>query len=306
MESSVWGYFLPLLLTGRGKCGIMAIMEGSKHDWHDIIPKYRLFDDPLMMACFDDKDTVQEVLRIILGREFTVTDVKVQEEVPPSQWHGAIFDVTAIDENGNKCDIEIQREDTGSLVKRAEFYSCLLGRMALDTGKDYDALMETFVIFITETDVFKHGLPIYHIERHFVETGEPFDGGSHILFVNGEYTGNDEIGQLVHDMKQDNPNKMHNKILSGRVRIFKESDEEENKMSELTMKVFEMGRDEGFSKGRDEGLCKGLSKGRDEGLNTGRVLTARAMLADNMDVSLVARYTSLPVEKVAALKAEIR
>lgn len=271
-------------------------MKGNKRDWRAVMPHYRLFDDALMMACFDDVTTVQEVLRIILGRPFTVTKVKVQEKVPPSQWHGAVFDVTALDEKGNKCDIEIQKEDTGNLVKRAEFYSCVLGRMALDTGEDYDSLRETYVIFITETDVFGHGIPVYHVERHIVETGEPFNGGQHILFVNGDYTGNDEVGQLVHDMKQTSADDINNKILADRVRIFKETVKEDSKMSELTRQVFDMGREDGIEEGMEKGVEKGVEKGKRE--------TARAMLARHLNVNMIAECTGLSLDEVKALQTE--
>ena len=48
----------------------------------------------------------------------------------------------------------------------------------------YDALTETYVIFITENDVLKSGLPIYHIDRIVQETGEPFGDEAHIIYVN--------------------------------------------------------------------------------------------------------------------------
>ena len=39
------------------------------------------------------------------------------------------------------------------------------------------------MIFITENDVLKSGLPIYHIDRIVQETGEPFGDEAHIIYV---------------------------------------------------------------------------------------------------------------------------
>ncbi len=57
----------------------------------------------------------------------------------------------------------------------------------LKKGEDFDRLPETWVIFITENDVMGKGLPLYPVERCFLGTGERFEDGSHILYVNGAY-----------------------------------------------------------------------------------------------------------------------
>ena len=64
---------------------------------------------------------------------------------------------------------------------------------------EFDNLPETWVIFITENDVIGKGLPLYSVERCFLDTGERFDDGSHILYVNGAYRGDTAIGKLMHD-----------------------------------------------------------------------------------------------------------
>jgi len=44
----------------------------------------------------------------------------------------------------------------------------------------------SFVIFITENDVLKAGLPIYHVERTVQETGTVFNDQAHIVYVNSQ------------------------------------------------------------------------------------------------------------------------
>ena len=43
------------------------------------------------------------------------------------------------------------------------------------------------------------GLAVYHIDKYIKETGELFDDGSHILYVNGAYRDDSAIGKLMHD-----------------------------------------------------------------------------------------------------------
>ena len=54
--------------------------------------------------------------------------------------------------------------------------------------------------FITENDYFDKSDPIYRINRT-LESGETFNDGSHIIYVNGDYKGDDDIGRLISDMK---------------------------------------------------------------------------------------------------------
>ncbi|MBF0578949.1 hypothetical protein IM774_03905 [Erysipelotrichaceae bacterium RD49] len=58
---------------------------------------------------------------------------------------------------------------------------------------------DPYVIFLIVTDIFGAGKAIYPIERINVATGEPFNDGEHILYVNREYRDDSDIGKLLHD-----------------------------------------------------------------------------------------------------------
>ena len=88
----------------------------------------------------------------------------------------------------------------------------------------YEALNETFVIFITENDVMKADLPIYHIDRVVKETGKLFKDEAHIIYVNSQIKDETKLGRLMHDFSCTNAKDMHNKVLADRVRYFKEDE----------------------------------------------------------------------------------
>ena len=72
----------------------------------------------------------------------------------------------------------------------------------------------------------KGNQPIYPVER-YVTIGESkvlFGDGSHILYVNGKYRGNDEIGKLMHDFSCTNPNDMNYEALAEKARYFKQDE----------------------------------------------------------------------------------
>ena len=45
----------------------------------------------------------------------------------------------------------------------------MIDRTLLSKGKDFEDLVDTYVIFITENDKFGKGIPLYHIERRIEE-----------------------------------------------------------------------------------------------------------------------------------------
>ena len=71
----------------------------------------------------------------------------------------------AVDADNRVYNIEIQRSDKGAGAKRARYNSSLMDANVTEPGEKYENLCESYVIFITENDIMKAGLPIYHIDR---------------------------------------------------------------------------------------------------------------------------------------------
>ena len=69
----------------------------------------------------------------------------------------------------------------------------------LKAGQEFSELRDSYMVFITQTDIFGYGIPIYTVKRRFEEIDVPFQDGSHIVYVNGSYKGDDAVGRLMHD-----------------------------------------------------------------------------------------------------------
>ncbi len=188
----------------------------------------RYMDDGFMSVCLADNfEGVELILRIVLGREdIKVKSVRTQEPLKNLQGRSAVLDVHAIDSTDKEFDVEIQRKDAGAGAKRARHNSSLLDAHILNAGDDTEDIPDSYVIFITENDVMKGNQPIYPVER-YVTIGENkvlFDDGSHIIYVNGKYRGNDEIGKLMHDFSCTNPDDMNYETLAKKARYFKQDE----------------------------------------------------------------------------------
>ncbi len=191
------------------------------------VSELRLLDDDFMTMVFAGNiEATELLLNIILDRtDMVVTEVIGQKEIKNVSGRSVCLDIYAIDPTDKKYDVEIQRKDNGASVKRARYNSSMMDTLMLKPGQKFDELVDAYVIFITENDVMGEGLPLYHLERCNMETKERVDDGSHIIYVNGAYEDeNTNVGKLMHDFRCRNASEMHFKVLSDRVRYFKENE----------------------------------------------------------------------------------
>ena len=185
----------------------------------------RLLDDDFMQKVFEDKACTEFLLRIILNRtDLKVLRVNGQQDIKNLQGRSVRLDILAVDADNRVYNIEIQRSDKGAGVKRARYNSSLIDANVTEPGEKYENLCESYVIFITENDIMKAGLPIYHIDRTVKETGELFGDESHIIYVNSQIKDESALGKLMHDFSCTDAKDMKYKILADRVRYFKEDE----------------------------------------------------------------------------------
>ena len=244
---------------------------------------FRLLDDDFLTKCFEgDTASIEMVLRIVLEKpDLKVLDVRTQVFVENLLNRSVRLDILATDSTGAKLNVEVQRSDKGAGRKRARYNSSMMDANLLKKGEDFDKLPETWVIFITENDVMEKGLPLYPIERCFLGTGERFEDGSHILYVNGAYRGDTPIGKLMHDFSCTDAADMYYGILADRVRFFKESKE-------------------GI-----EIMCRAMEDMRNQTLKEGMINVAKKMLEDGtITLEKIAEFVGLSVDEVRKLKTD--
>ena len=92
----------------------------------------------------------------------------------------------------------------------------------LKEKQQFKELKDAYVIFICQHDKFKKGKPLYHVDKIVRETGETFDDGAHIIYVNGKYRGKDDFGKLAHDFNCKKAKNFHFKTLADGVSHYKE------------------------------------------------------------------------------------
>ena len=204
------------------------------------IAKYRLIDNDFMRVFFEDKKCAKELLRIILQKEdIDVLDVKTEKAINVLLTKSVRMDILVADSEGRIYNIEIQKSDVGAMPKRARYNSSMIDVRLLNPGEEYSALLETYVIFITENDVLKGGKAIYHIDRYIEEENRKFNDGSHIVYVNLSAKQESELGDLLHDFYCTKSSEMKNPVLAERIKELKETKKGVHNMCEITEKLIE-------------------------------------------------------------------
>jgi hypothetical protein len=273
------------------------ISQEQYEKYRQKLKQMRMMDDTLMKCVFKDcKPAVELVLRVILQRDdLEVISFDISKEYKNLKGHSICLDVIASDKDGKQYNIEVQRDSKGAHPKRLRIYNALMDTEMLDKGKDYSELKDSYTIFITEEDIFKEGEPLYIFDRVNIKNGKPLGDGSHIIYVNGAYTGDDPLGWLMSDFRESDPSKIHYKVLAERINFLKNNAKGEKEMCKIMEELVE----EGIQKGIQKGRLEGLQEGRLEGIQISIRLCRQFGLSDEQIIKQIASEYEISKKEAA-------
>ena len=123
---------------------------------------------------------------------------------------------------------------------------------------------------------------MYVFDRMDRTSGLDFGDGAHVVYANGTWRGNDDLGRLMHDFNCSDPSDMNFDVLSKQVYKFKNSEE-----------------------GRRE-MCEAMERIEARGKRETMLATAKRMLKDGiLALKDIARYSGLTLAQVKKLQAEM-
>ena len=85
---------------------------------------------------------------------------------------------------------------------------------------DYSLIPDMIFIALMEKDGFNDKEAVYEMIRHIKGTDEVLDDGLKILYINGEYKGNDKLGDYIHDFICDDADDMRIDSIKEAVKYF--------------------------------------------------------------------------------------
>ena len=240
-----------------------------------IVQSLNLFSDVFMSVVLNDAGACQHVLRVLLGKEdLAVRKVKTQYRISRIASRDVQLDVLAEGSDGSLYTAEIQRKTTVDHARRTRFHEAMVDSEYLSKGKDFHDLPEVYVIYISETDLWKRGKASCRVEREFVEEEEAveaplsgkdktknrkrrrnkerpaYEDGEHILYVNAAVDDGTETAKLMRYFRTADPEDMSQGALSERVRYLKKEEGGQRIMCEVMDRIREEGRKEGRAEER--------------------------------------------------------
>ena len=225
-------------------------LEARYERYRAILQKLTIMNDVFMRNVFKKRECTEYVLQVILNRKgLKITEQILQKDYKNLQGRSAILDCVARDDDGMQMNVEIQQENEGASPKRARYHSGLMDMNTLNSGQNFDALPESYVIFITRDDVLGYGLQIYHVNRKIEEVSEDFKDEAHIIYVNSKIQDDTELGRLMHDLNCKNAADMYSKILADRVRELKETQKGERILFNELEEIYSEGVESGERRG---------------------------------------------------------
>ena len=192
--------------------------------------------------------------------------------------------IQSVDTEGKQYNIEIQRADKGASEKRARYNLSMIDSHSLKKNDDFEALPETYIIFITENDIYKKGKPIYRIKQIIEDNYDlDFDDGTHKIYVNGAYNGEDAIGWLMHDFRESNADKMHYAEIAERVRFHKQED------------------------GEVSTVCRAFEEyGKEKVFEERKAMATELLKQNKLSIDEIVAVSHLPLEQVQKLAEQIQ
>ena len=149
-------------------------------------------------------------------------------------------------------------------------------------GMDFDELPDIYVIFITEHDYYGRDKAIYRVRRTVEDDNSLYGDGSNILYVNGQYRDDNDIGKLMHDFCCSDPDDMLIPMLAERTRYLKTDEKEVKRMCEQMERI------------ENKGVAKGIGIGE-----TNKAKDMAINLNDmGVDIEVIAKSANVSVDQV--------
>ena len=155
-------------------------------------------DDIMFRKMAEDDGFCQEILRVILSDPKLIV-VRNQPQFPVTNLQGrsVILDAHCILGDGREVDIEVQKANDDNHQKRVRYNGSVLTANITDPGIKFEKVPDICVVFISRFDMFKDGLPLYHVDRVVRETGRIVDNGFEEIYVNAAVNDGTDVAELM-------------------------------------------------------------------------------------------------------------
>ncbi len=168
----------------------------------EIAANLRIIDDALFRLMGEKPGVCEEILRTLLDMpELCVVKVSAQSTVQSFQ-REIILDALCVTREGTYCNIEVQKSNSSSDVRRTRFHAAALTSKYTPKGAEFDNVPDVTIVYISEYDALKNNQTVTHVTRCMKNNDVyiPIKDGEDIIFANtyiNDGTDKSELLQLM-------------------------------------------------------------------------------------------------------------
>lgn len=275
------------------------------------VEELRFTDDFMFCRVMKNPDLCKGVIERLLGIKVERIEYpELQKEIRPYySAHGVRMDVYVKDSD-RIFDIEMQTTIPEDLPRRMRYYQSMIDIDSLIAGSEYEALKESYVIFLCTKDPFGLGLPVYTFNTVCREkTDFSLNDGINKLFFNASAFASEknlEIKGFLGYLCSGKPSDYLTEDIDRRVERLKIN---EIFRSDYMMDALPLhdARKAGLREGMALGEAKGEKKGRLAGERNKAISATKNLLKMNvLTVEQIAAAEQLSAEEVIKIKDSLK
>lgn len=246
----------------------------NSHDSLVTLEDLNLVDKFLFDEVMEDKEVYQMFVSIILENEIELLErPETEKELRISPLLRQVrLDVISMDKENNLYYTEMQKENTGNLIRRSRYYQAQLDVSLLEPGStDFNLLNDSCFILIAPFDLFGKGLFRYTFEGTCRECPElKLGDGAIRVFINLKGKNREDFSQEFLEFMQyimKTTNQVAENSISRRIKKIHEKIKKIRSSEKIGVKF--MQRWEELVYARQDGVAEGLELGKEQGLEQG-------------------------------------
>lgn len=271
------------------------------------LKELNLLDKFLFDEAMEDRETYQMAVSILMENEVellerpeTEKELRVSSEIRQIR-----LDVIGMDKKGKLYYAEMQKRNTGNLIRRSRYYQAQLDVSLLEPGStDFNLLNDSLFIMIAPFDIFGRGLYRYTFEEVCRECPDlKLDDGAVRIFINTKGTNRENFSQeflSFMNYLENTTDENAEKSESRKIKKIHEKVCRIRRSEKAGIKYMQRWEELEYAKqdGREEGIKEGIK----EGMKENALNTAKRMLEDGkLTMEKIAEYAGLSLDEVKRL-----
>ena len=264
-------------------------------------------DDLMFAKMAESREFCEEILRVILDDyKLIVTENIPQCKVENLHGRSIIMDAKCVTEDGRHINIEVQKADNDDHLRRVRYNGSILTTNITETGTKFEFVPDVCIIFISAFDMFKSGLPLYHVKKVIMETGQIVEDGLTEIYANAIVDNGSKFSKLMKVFTENDTYNSEEFPVTSEIKArFKLDKGGAVNMDETLQRWKEEwiseGEARGEARGEERGRKDGEKHGRIEGAKNEKLKIARNMRSEGLNPELITKFTGLPIDVVIAL-----